>query len=66
MDLGSEPGDGLVVTPDSIHERIRREAGGATRSTTNQICHDFNAKAAHALGLTIRPSILLRADEIIE
>jgi putative tryptophan/tyrosine transport system substrate-binding protein len=67
MDLGSEPGGGLVVTPDSIHDRA---SGAKPAELPVQLPTKFvmtiNAKDAHALGLTIPSSILLRADEIIE
>ena len=67
MDLGSEPGGGLVVTPDSIHDRA---SGAKPAELPVQLPTKYemvlNLKTAKTLGLAVPKSILLRADEVIE
>jgi putative ABC transport system substrate-binding protein len=67
LDYGPDPAD-IFRRSASYVDRIFRGASAADLPVQLPIKFDMtlNAKTARALGLTVPPSILLRADEVIE
>jgi len=56
----------VVYREDPLHRGFLDELESAARRIGLQFCLVFNLKTAKALGLTIPPSLLLRADQVIE
>jgi hypothetical protein len=65
-DAGNEVYDGRMISIDSRDTRILAECQRAPRLQPSQFKLVVNLNTAKMLGLTVAPSILARANEVIE